>query len=58
MTDARDTLPNDILIFWREAGRDRWYRRDDTFDAEVRERYLALWRKASAGELSAWEASD
>ena len=58
MTDARDALPNDILIFWREAGRDRWYRRDDAFDGQVRERYLALWRQASAGELSSWEASD
>ena len=58
MTDARDALPNDILSFWREAGRDRWYRRDDAFDAEVRERYLELWRQASAGELSSWETSD
>ena len=58
MTDARDALPNDILSFWREAGRDRWYRRDDTFDTQVRARYLGLWRKAAAGELSSWQASD
>lgn len=58
MTDARDILPNDVLSFWREAGRDRWYRRDDTFDAAVRARYLELWQRASAGELSSWEASD
>jgi uncharacterized protein (DUF924 family) len=58
MTDARDVLPAEILHFWREAGRKRWYRRDDAFDAEVRRRYLALWRKAAAGELSSWEASD
>ena len=44
--------------FWREAGRDRWYEKDDAFDAEVRRRYLGLWRKADAGELSSWEASD
>jgi uncharacterized protein (DUF924 family) len=58
MTDARETLPADILSFWRGAGRDRWYRRDDAFDAEVRERYLEVWRKAAAGGLSSWEASD
>ena len=58
MTDARDTTPADILKFWREAGHDRWYKRDDAFDAEVRQRYLELWRKAAAGELSSWEASD
>jgi uncharacterized protein (DUF924 family) len=50
--------PADILAFWREAGRDRWYKKDDVFDAEVRRRYLDLWHEASAGELSSWEASD
>ncbi|MBR1188736.1 DUF924 family protein [Bradyrhizobium sp. AUGA SZCCT0160] len=58
MTDARDPTPADILTFWREAGHDRWYSRDDALDAEVRRRYLELWRKAAAGELSSWEASD
>ena len=52
------STPADILAFWREAGRDRWYEKDDGFDAEVRRRYLDLWRKAAAGELSSWEASD
>jgi uncharacterized protein (DUF924 family) len=52
------TTPAEILAFWREAGRDRWYRKDDAFDAEVRRRYLELWRAAAAGELSSWEASD
>src|SRR5262245_46462824 len=50
--------PADILAFWREAGPDRWYKKDDAFDAEVRRRYLDLWQSASAGELSAWETSD
>jgi uncharacterized protein (DUF924 family) len=58
MSDAREPAPADILKFWREAGRDRWYKRDDVFDAEVRRRYLSLWRKAAAGELSSWETSD
>ena len=58
MTDARETIPAEILTFWREAGRDRWYRRDEAFDAQVRERYLELWRKAAAGELSSWEGTD
>jgi uncharacterized protein (DUF924 family) len=58
MTDARDVEPADILAFWREAGRERWYKRDDAFDAEVRRRYLALWQRATAGQLSSWEATD
>jgi uncharacterized protein (DUF924 family) len=58
MTGARDVTPADILAFWREAGRERWYKRDDAFDAEVRRRYLALWQRAAAGQLSSWEATD
>jgi uncharacterized protein (DUF924 family) len=50
--------PADILAFWREAGRDRWYKKDEAFDAKVRRRYLDLWHEAAAGKLSAWERSD
>jgi uncharacterized protein (DUF924 family) len=58
MTDFGNISPADILAFWREAGRDAWYERNDAFDAEVRRRFLALWQKAVAGELSSWEATD
>ncbi|MGY3618779.1 DUF924 family protein [Bradyrhizobium sp. USDA 10063] len=58
MADARDVTPAEILAFWRAAGPDRWYTPDDAFDAELRRRYLDLWRKAAGGELSSWEASD
>jgi uncharacterized protein (DUF924 family) len=58
MTDARDVTPAAVLAFWREAGRERWYKRNDAFDAEVRNRFLDLWQSAAAGELSAWEATD
>jgi len=47
-----------ILAFWREAGRDAWYKRNDAFDAEVRRRFLPLWQKATAGALASWEDSD
>jgi uncharacterized protein (DUF924 family) len=58
VADARDIAPSDVLAFWREAGPDRWYARDEGFDAAIRGRYLELWRKAAAGELTAWEQSD
>ena len=51
MADAREVTPADILAFWRAAGRERWYTRDEVFDAEVRRRFHELWRKAVAGEL-------
>jgi uncharacterized protein (DUF924 family) len=57
MVEASVT-PADILAFWRDAGPDRWYRRDDAFDAEVRRRFLGLWQRAATGELSSWETSD
>jgi uncharacterized protein (DUF924 family) len=58
VTDAREIMPEDILAFWREAGPERWYKRDAAFDAAIRSRFLPLWQKAAAGELSSWEASD
>ena len=50
--------PAGIVTFWRDAGPDRWYTPDDAFDAEVRRRFLDLWRQAAAGGLSSWETSD
>jgi uncharacterized protein (DUF924 family) len=56
--EEASVTPADVLSFWRDAGPDRWYRRDDIFDAEVCRRFLGLWQRAAGGELSAWEASD
>ena len=50
--------PAGILAFWRDAGPKRWYTPDEAFDAEVRRRFLGLWQRAAAGELSSWETSD
>jgi len=55
---ASDVAPADILAFWRDAGPNRWYSRDDGFDVEVCARYLGVWHSAIAGELASWEASD
>jgi len=57
MTETSVT-PADILAFWRDAGPKRWYTPDEAFDAEVRRRFLGLWQKAAAGELSSWETID
>ncbi len=55
--DPRLASPEAILAFWREAGPDRWFTRDDAFDAEIREKFLATFEAAAAGTLAAWEAS-
>ena len=44
-----------ILDFWREAGPEKWFAKDDAFDAELRRRFLAEVEAAARGELSTWE---
>lgn len=59
MTDAASgTTPTDILNFWRDAGRERWYAKSDDFDAEITRRFRTLWDEAVAGGLASWEAND
>jgi len=49
--------PADVLRFWRAAGPDRWYAKDDAFDAAIREQFLPTYEAAAAGRLDDWEAS-
>lgn len=51
------TLPNaaDVVAFWRAAGPEKWFAKDDPFDAEIRQRFLAAHEAAAAGKLSDWE---
>jgi len=43
--------PDDVLAFWRAAGRDKWFERDDRLDAQIRSRFLATYEAAAAGRL-------
>src|SRR4051812_40130611 len=47
------TAPS-ILDFWRKAGRDRWFAKDDSFDMELRHRFEFTREAAAAGRLEAW----
>jgi uncharacterized protein (DUF924 family) len=49
--------PADVLAFWRAAGPDKWFAKDDTFDAEIAARFGALWRAAANHELASWETT-
>jgi uncharacterized protein (DUF924 family) len=42
---------DDLIQFWREAGPERWFAKDDAFDAEFRARFLDLHLAAARGEL-------
>ena len=46
---------DDVLHFWFQQCRPwQWFRRRDSFDALVRNRFAVLVEKALAGELDAW----
>lgn len=49
--------PNDVITFWRNAGPDKWFKKNAGFDTEVKARFMATWEAAAAGKLSAWEAT-
>jgi uncharacterized protein (DUF924 family) len=43
----------DVLDFWFASEAD-WFRKTDSFDAEVRERFLPLYRRIAGGDLREW----
>jgi steroid delta-isomerase-like uncharacterized protein len=55
--------PEDVLEFWfgREGEpdygkfREVWFRKDEGFDQEVRDRFRELYERAAAGELDGWK---
>ncbi|MEQ9195950.1 MAG: DUF924 family protein, partial [Parvibaculum sp.] len=46
--------PRDILDFWFAAGPEKWFKKSDTFDAEIRRRFGATHAEAAAGQLDEW----
>ncbi|MDI9237795.1 DUF924 family protein [Lysobacter sp. LF1] len=46
--------PADVIAFWRDAGYDRWFVRDDAFDARCRADLLDAHFAAARGELETW----
>ena len=47
----------EIVSFWREAGPERWFEKDQDFDFVIRSRFLAIHGAAARGELAAFEES-
>ena len=47
----------EIIDFWRSAGPQRWFARDETFDETCRARFLATYDAAARGDLAEWELS-
>ena len=49
--------PAVIVSFWGEAGPDKWFEQDNSFDEAIRLRFLPSYEAAATGKLAAWEES-
>jgi uncharacterized protein (DUF924 family) len=47
----------DVVTFWREAGPERWFKKDFAFDQAILERFFTTHEAAAAGKLAGWERS-
>lgn len=45
-----------MIAFWQDAGPSRWFKKDEAFDREFRERFIAAHEAAARGELDAWQS--
>jgi len=54
---AMAATADEIVSFWRAAGPDRWFNKDETFDDEIRRRFLESHEAAAAGKSTDWEQS-
>lgn len=53
-TATATATADDVLQFWRDAGPDRWFAKDDAFDAAFKARFKSTHVAAAAGALDAW----
>jgi uncharacterized protein (DUF924 family) len=49
--------PAEIVSFGGEAGSDKWFEQDESFDQAIRLRFLPTYEAAAEGELADWEES-
>ncbi|MBN9560094.1 MAG: DUF924 family protein [Alphaproteobacteria bacterium] len=53
----RLATPQDVVSFWREAGPERWFSKDEAFDEALRDRFLATYEAAARGDCAEWALS-
>ncbi|HEV2565949.1 MAG TPA: DUF924 family protein [Microvirga sp.] len=51
----RLATPDEVLSFWREAGPEKWFSKDETFDQACRDRFMLTYEAAARGDLNEWE---
>jgi uncharacterized protein (DUF924 family) len=46
--------PADVISFWRDAGPEKWFKKDAEFDRAIAERFALLHDEAAAGRKQDW----
>lgn len=46
--------PKTVVGFWKAAGPDKWFAKDEAFDAQFRERFMEAHLAAARRELDGW----
>ncbi len=49
--------PEEIFLFWKDAGPGKWFEADSAFDREITARFLETYEAGMRGELDHWERS-
>ena len=55
---AQKIEPNEVIEFWQNAGRNKWFSQDDSFGKSIHEKFFRLWQTALSGRLREWQKSD
>jgi uncharacterized protein (DUF924 family) len=45
----------EVVAFWRDAGPEKWFAKDEALDLTIRQRFLATHEAAARGELASFE---
>jgi uncharacterized protein (DUF924 family) len=56
-TGTVDIKASEVVAFWRDAGPEAWFKKDEKFDDEIRRRFLGVHEAAAEGFLRHWEDS-
>lgn len=51
---STQTDPKTVVGFWKQAGPDKWFAKDEAFDAEFRDRFMDAHLAAARRELDDW----
>ncbi|MBO9500615.1 DUF924 family protein [Brevundimonas sp. A19_0] len=51
---TQDITPSDVIAFWKAAGPEKWFAKDEAFDAEFKDRFLEAHMAGARRELDGW----